>query len=844
MANVNRLRENLPGFVEALRTCIEPVLDVLLARGALVEDDVHRVRAGKVPDDKARELLARLRGRGEESCEIFLRVMDGQEYASQTARSPQRQRHRECLKKRHKAVHEYGVSGQSGKMVCSHYVPTTIVASRKVTDRPSNEVLDNIERYQSLSNEDGSFTHVLENERIFLDVAGQAPRLVLVLGIAGVGKSTFLQKIICDWADEVAFLQFHTILHFTFKLLNQEELEREMSLHDLVVKHYSHLKDELEKMLKDEQEGLLVIFDGLDESKLDLNFESTPICTDVRRPQSLPHMLVNILRGSLLENATVMVTSRPAACGTIPEDKVQLFVEILGFSNEQRKEYFLKHCGEEEKAKNVQRYINMNKPLLLMCHIPAFCWIVTHSLKDMLPQGQSDPSNGPQTMTEIYSTFLKLIISYHGTEDTRSVRVLCRDLTKYREWILNLGKVSFLGMLSQSYEFTDEFLRANGVVLSNVPSMFLREFLKQENMSCRQVFHFTHLTLQEYLAALYFVVAVLPSCRLYFGEEYGPAARMAARGRAWVGRLFNRQRHLRRQFLCAVRASQEHSGKGRLDMFCRFAAGLLSERTQQLLPGLLGERSSPDAAAVAAKLEVMVTHGELPPEQSINVLYCLQELRITSIVEPVKLLLHGRGKVETLRPCDYTALAFLLQLELTTSSRQELPLWLEGCDLNHEGLRRLLPILPLYSKMWYDNNKLGEKGAEVIAEALRSEDCRIKALYITHNNVGAEGARHVAEALMVNTSLDDLRFACNKIGAEGARYIGEMLKVNTTLTNLRLRDNHMCDEGGRYIVEGLRLNRGMKEIWLYDNNFTKTTKDMLKVLKEEKADLEIYFEGS
>jgi small GTP-binding protein len=123
----------------------------------------------------------------------------------------------------------------------------------------------------------------------------------------------------------------------------------------------------------------------------------------------------------------------------------------------------------------------------------------------------------------------------------------------------------------------------------------------------------------------------------------------------------------------------------------------------------------------------------------------------------------------------------------------------EGARVIAENLKSLTSL-----DLW--SNQIGDEGAKVIAENLKS----LTSLDLGNNQITYEGAKYIAENLKSLTSLD---LKGNKIGYHGANVIAENL---TSLTLLDLKSNKIGNEGAKVIAENLKsltsLNLGDNKI--------------------------------
>uniref|UniRef100_G3N7D1 NACHT domain-containing protein n=1 Tax=Gasterosteus aculeatus TaxID=69293 RepID=G3N7D1_GASAC len=160
-------------------------------------------------------------------------------------------------------------------------------------------------------------------------------RTVLTVGVAGIGKTFATKKYMLDWAEDKANGDMFYMFPLSFRELNLRK-EQELSLEELLHQFFPCMKA---SEIKDyDRYRILVVLDGLDECRLDLNFNKSTDWTEMREPTSVNVLLTNLIQGNLLSNAQIWITSRPAASNHIPADKVDRVTEVRGFNNEQKEE--------------------------------------------------------------------------------------------------------------------------------------------------------------------------------------------------------------------------------------------------------------------------------------------------------------------------------------------------------------------------------------------------------------------------------------------------------------------------------------------------------------------------
>ncbi|CAL1150744.1 unnamed protein product, partial [Cladocopium goreaui] len=117
-----------------------------------------------------------------------------------------------------------------------------------------------------------------------------------------------------------------------------------------------------------------------------------------------------------------------------------------------------------------------------------------------------------------------------------------------------------------------------------------------------------------------------------------------------------------------------------------------------------------------------------------------------------------------------------------------------------------------------NNNDIGEQGAEALAESLKSNK-RLKGLWLENNKIGDRGAEALAEGLKSNGSLGWLELQNNNIGDRGAEALAETLASTGSLGWLELEDNNIGDCGAEALAESLKSNGSLRWLFLNSNNF-------------------------
>uniref|UniRef100_A0A8C4TPB7 NACHT, LRR and PYD domains-containing protein 12-like n=1 Tax=Erpetoichthys calabaricus TaxID=27687 RepID=A0A8C4TPB7_ERPCA len=245
--------------------------------------------------------------------------------------------------------------------------------------------------------------------------------IIVVSGMAGIGKTTMVQKIMYDWARGTQYQRFAFVFLFKFRELNllDNENETQMSLTKLIERHYKYLSDDPLKDVLKNPKTLLFIFDGLDEYKHKLDFTHSQLCLnpDVEVPV---HILVtSLVSRTLLKGCSVLITSRPTALEAVEMERVDQFVEILGFIPEQRLMYCKKFFGNTALAAEAFQYIKENTILYTMCFNPSYCWMICSALKRHFTTPEKTKSEALQVCQWLCETHNKELIRDTIGEDLK-----------------------------------------------------------------------------------------------------------------------------------------------------------------------------------------------------------------------------------------------------------------------------------------------------------------------------------------------------------------------------------------------------------------------------------------
>ncbi|XP_024237559.1 NACHT, LRR and PYD domains-containing protein 3 isoform X2 [Oncorhynchus tshawytscha] len=608
-------------------------------------------------------------------------------------------------------------------------------------------------------------------------------RTVLSLGIAGVGKTVSVQKFILDWTEGKENQDIDFIIPLPFRQINKIR-EEDCSLIDLLHQFFPFMEpiNTLEEGFK-----VLFIFDGLDESRLPLALNHNKDVAKDTKTAPLDVLITNLITGQLLPSALIWITSRPAAANQIDRNYIHQWTEIRGFNDPQKEEYFRKRFCNDDQAYRIINHIKSSRSLHIMCHIPVFCWISATVLNDIL--GKTKSGEMPKTLTKMYEHFL-LCQTDKMTEQ--------KYPTGSKNAVLQLAKLAFCQLQKGQLIFYEKDLRESGIdieVAIVYSGVCTEIFLEEE-----KVFSFVHLSVQEFLAALYayhchttdnnnVLLPKLTRKHSIFCFDCIPQSCKS---------VFDLHK-------TAIDKALE-SQNGHLDLFLRFLLGLSLESNQRLLSGILPETKDREDIEKTVSYIKEKIREDLSPEKSINLFHCLSELKDESLVLEIQSYLRsGSLPVNNLSPTQWSALTFVLMTSEETQEVFDLKKYIRS----EEGLLKLLAVITSCRCALLNRCNLTKNCCVALASALtpRSNTSHLRKLDLSDNNLQDSGVQKLSDRLNdPQCKLETLGLSLCGVTEKGCAYLATALRSNPShLKELDLSYNHPGDSGVKLLSAGQHI---------------------------------------
>ena len=314
------------------------------------------------------------------------------------------------------------------------------------------------------------------------------PCFVLIEGDPGVGKTTLVWELCKSWAKGEILQEWDIVLLVQLRDTDMREADSIETMIDPDGDYPEFCHFVKQKL----GERLLLIFDGFDE------------LSEKQRVKS--SVFMRLLKGSKLTKASIFVSSRPSATSLLPEhfyDNLHQHIEIVGFEEKDIRRYIdckFKDSKEPCILDDFNEYISSHDFIFTLMYVPLHCALVTDLYEQYWRKGEKQFA--PKTLTQLYTCFICSLLEryledvpqYSGEQyKIHTISDLPRDV---HEQLMKLSALAARGIENKEFVFENV----------NCETLGLLQKVSEDNRRSRNTvtsYSFLHLTLQEYLAALY-----------------------------------------------------------------------------------------------------------------------------------------------------------------------------------------------------------------------------------------------------------------------------------------------------------------------------------------------------
>ncbi|XP_032862767.1 NACHT, LRR and PYD domains-containing protein 3-like [Tyto alba] len=718
----------------------------------------------------------------------------------------------------------------------------------------------------------------------------QAPKTVVILGAAGIGKTTTVRKIILDWASEGVYKQFDYVFYIHCREVN---LTAQGTMADMISKCCPSNNPPLVEILK-RPEKLLFVIDGFDELRFSLDWPQNNLCSDPWEMKPVAIILNSLFRKILLPECSLLITTRPAGLQKLEQCLVcERSAEILGFSATDREEYFHKFFENKEEGRKVFQFVKGNEMVFTMCLVPITCWIVCTVMKQQLESGK-DLAQTVKTTTGIYILYVSILLKSLSSKLKQNLHII----------IKRLCCLAADGIWKQRVLFEEEAISELLLNQRDTLPLFLNESTFQKGIVCGSAYSFIHLSVQEFFASLFYVL-----------EDDSETRDKQEDPKRDVKKLLENYENSRNDFMLTV----------------RFLFGLLNKEQRNALEKETGCKIYPEIKEellmwlrTSKKTALAINAEKIAVIHDLEACHCLYEIQDESFVKTALgyfigiylrdinftqldqiVLSFSIKKWPRLESLDVAYCSFIsehheehLDQDLANLSHLEKqsPIYLkkspiywlcqslkdpnctlkilrlEWCKLTAACCGVLAMVLSTnqcLTELRLRGNALGDPGVRLLCEGLKHSTCQLQRLGLWGCSLTDACCGDLATVLSTNQTLLELGLGANALGDAGVHLLCEGLKhpacqlrvlglwgcsltdaccgdlatvlsTNQTLMELGMGANALEDAGVRLLCEGLKHPAcHLKELWLNKFGLNEETRRELAHLNKIKPSLKI-----
>ncbi|XP_060748148.1 MHC class II transactivator isoform X2 [Tachysurus vachellii] len=763
---------------------------------------------------------------------------------------------------------------QEGMSMESHYIDTPLV-QRKLIIRTGKNANKCLEKELVVLSDSERKKGMMHRSHVFQNCGSNNKHLITVLGKAGMGKSTLIQRLALDWSSG-GLQQFQFIFLLNCKVLNLTQSS--FSLKSLLFDSSTCPRcDDSEAVFKHVlafPENVLVVFDSFDELKDLEGLLQSPATSPTDGNYSVRQLFSGLFQKRILSGCTVLIVTRPKDVLNQLLRKVDRILEICCFSPKDIEMYVSNYFGDESEREDTLRKIKKQKYIFSLCSNPLLCRLTCCVAKHQTSGGL------PSTLTDLYQRVLSQCLELND------------DLQGSRQDFVKLCNVAWDGFKTQNSLLNQN--QNQNLLDYGLSSGILMTHSLNAEQSNRQVTYFANLFVQNLLSALFlvhsrelndktllaqttlhqrkkkfqgewqnvlqqFTMGLLfqknspPCCRVFQNNTDLQAKRKAVEvhlenlkpGELIPSRLLE-------LFHCVYEAKNVKLAKllvKNLPDNLSFCGAQLSPVDHHVVWHLLSQTKGLKRTFSIDLRDTCVPLGGLKELVALDIVASFRAPTMDTINLWEDLhrssdqpSLKNSIKKFTINPLKVSQVSHVEDLVVLVQIHNEkkLPLCevesaledgvpavrqlhkLEyelGQQHGPEVFLQLVEILPALQSLHHldlENNKMGDDEAEQLAGVLSSLSS-LKLLNLSQNCIGDGGVQRLSETLPSASSLQSLSLYGNMIGDSGAESLASVLPLMTSLLDLDVKYNKFTDVGAKKLGAALKNSSSVTSLQMWND---------------------------
>lgn len=317
------------------------------------------------------------------------------------------------------------------------------------------------------------------------------PQVVVIKGMAGIGKTLILKKLMFAWSKGLLFQnKFSYIFYFCCQDVKQLKTA---SLAELISREWPGSSAPIEEILS-EPEKLLFIIDSLEGMEWDLSECESKLCDNCIEMQPVNVVLSSLLMRKILPESSLIISTTPETFEKM-ENRIKYTSvrTVTGFNANSIISCFHNLFQDMNRALEVFSLVRKNEQLFNICQAPVVCCMIANCLKNEIEKGK-DPISVCRRITSLYTTYIfNLFIPQNAQYPSK----------KSQDQLQGLCFLAAEGMWTNTFVFSEESLTRNGIMDSDIPTLLdigmLVKIRESENS-----YIFFHPSVQEVCAAIFY----------------------------------------------------------------------------------------------------------------------------------------------------------------------------------------------------------------------------------------------------------------------------------------------------------------------------------------------------
>ena len=636
------------------------------------------------------------------------------------------------------------------------------------------------------------------------------PRTVLIEGEPGMGKTTYCQKIACDWANgvetDVSFPDFKLLLFLRccdvsgsiWEAIDDQLLPKDIEKDG---------KENFFKFIRANQSQVLLVLDGLDEA-----------------PSNLSKMFTDLVQGRELPKCHIILTSRQEA-GVSVSKYCDTLLHMTGFSPENSQSFITRYFdGREALGQRLLSETRHKKELLELTMHP----LTTALLCLLCEDYEGDlPSSKTELYLEITICVLRRFRRKKGFSDVEG------DLIDFhKDDVERLGRLAWKGLTEDQMYFKENEL---GCSASEIPVF---EFLSvHTNRSKRRPsldYAFIHRSFQDFFAGYFLASQILSgeiSPEMLFPEDGSYVEYELAHFFAF-GIISLKSEERAACFMNIIVTNINQS----MDVFASHLSyfALKCIRDCLVVSSTLSSKLLHLFGTKLQRRKLLILHNRC------DIQLLAEALRVNTILKEFSMPLP------LYFPGDMCAVSLARTLQVNQTLVQ---IDLANKLTSAVGVRQLVDALMENSTLRdlsLVGNMLEDDSAEILAEYLKANKSLV-CLNLGANVITDHGAIFLTESLRRNTSLEFLVLAGNlRFGNPGVLSLCETLKINSTLAKLDLSGSSPDDVGIKSLLKTVRDRTTLTSLNLSDMKMItkKSIRSIAEFLRVDSSLISLGFKGN